>query len=78
MTLLGTITQLPKDFFLHAVTLAGASTENTIPSEQAEVDAADLKLASGEATVDSRHDWQHLKLSAVLRAYAITCPILQS
>lgn len=49
MATLGAITQLPKDFFLHAVTLAGAATGAPLSPEQAESAAAQLELADASA-----------------------------
>ncbi len=58
MATLGAITQLPKDFFLHAVTLAGAATEAPLSPEQAESDAAQLADASaGSALTAERYDY---------------------
>ncbi|KAL0031417.1 hypothetical protein WJX79_010554 [Trebouxia sp. C0005] len=58
MATFGAITQLPKDFFVHAVTLAGAATEAPLSPEQAESDAAQLTDASvGSAlTAESKHE----------------------
>ncbi len=53
MATLGAITQLPKDFFLHAVTLAGAATETPLSPEQVESDAA--QLAAGSALTAERY-----------------------
>ena len=41
MASLGTITQLPKDFFLTAATLAGDGQRNHASAEQPEVDTGD-------------------------------------
>lgn len=47
MATLGTITQLPKDFFLHAATLAGAASEIPLaPDQQVESETFEGSVGS--------------------------------
>ena len=63
MATLGAITQLPKDFFLHAVTLAGAATETPLSPEQVKSDAAQLADASaGSALTAERYAYSSSSL----------------
>lgn len=55
MTMLGTITQLSRPFFLHASTLAGAENEKQASLEPAEVIVSDLEAGEADArTVKDR------------------------
>ena len=50
MAMLGTITQLPRTFFQHAATLAGAENEKEARSEQAEIVVSDHEADETAAT----------------------------
>ena len=72
MATFGAITQLPKDFFVHAVTLAGAATEAPLSPEQAESDAAQLTDASvGSALTAERYDYSCKSLLVAEHSRAI-------
>ncbi len=57
MATLGAITQLPKDFFLHAATLAGAASANSLSPDRVQIDAASLADAPSDAVPETdRHE----------------------
>ena len=77
MATLGAITQLPKDFFLHAVTLAGAATETPLSPQQDESDAAQLADASaGSALTAERYKYSLRSLLVAEHTRAICNGIL--
>ena len=77
MATLGAITQLPKEFFMHAVTLAGAATETPLSPEQVESNAAQLADASaGSALTAERYAYSRRSLLVAQHTRAIHNGIL--